>query len=765
MNATLRLLLLVAFCVTATQGVFRAEIPPDDHRLIVPLVVNQIPKGQYFVVLRGSDVLISATDLEGAGLSGFEGAREPIGGKEYVSLRSLAPDVSVELDEETFVLRLEASPSLLGKQQIRLAGGAPEGLLYSTDRSTFLNYAINATSGNRIAAFGEIGTSLDGKLLYSTFSRRADGDILRGLSNLTIDRTETMQRWTVGDAAASTDLLGGNVIVGGVSVAKNFSLQPYFVRYPSFDFSGVASTPSSVEVYVNGILMERREVAPGEFSLENLPLTAGRGDSQVIVRDSFGRETVHSSSYYASTRLLDPGLSEYNYSIGFRRDGFATSSFDYGDPVFLGHHRYGLTDRLTVGGRIEGSADLLSGGPNVGYLLPLGEVELSLAASGGNGESGAAGSLAYRYLSRRGSFGFAVRSMSDGYANLSLEPHQNRRTREYEAFGGMALGGGSVSARVSMGENIDGTEMARAQMTGSVRLVRNTSLFLSGGRSREGGVSSNDVSMGVSVYFGRNTSVNAGLGQRGGEIEQSVEIQKPLSVGEGFGYRIRSRTGDTGESGSAVAQYQTSFGRYEVAFDPYNPGRSRSLSASGGLVWMGNTLYPSRAVQDSYAVARVGIPDVRVYASNLEIGRTDSRGNLLIPSLLSYYGNRISIEHRDIPFEYEVGEVEKLVAPPYRGGAMLEFPIRRVQMVTGTVVLADTAGDIIPSYGQIAVETAGRTIESPLGAGGEFYFENLATGRHEATIVTGTHECRLVLDVPDATSNFIDLGLIRCGDE
>jgi outer membrane usher protein len=765
MNATARLLLLVAFCVTATLGVFRAETPPEDHRLIVPMVVNLIPKGQYFVVLRGDDVLIRAADLEGAGLRGFEGAREQIAGKEYVSLDSLSPEVSFELDEETFVLRMDASPSLLGEQQIRLSGGAPAGLRYSDDRSTFLNYSINATDIDRIGIFGELGTSIGGKLLYSTFSRRPDGEILRGLSNFTLDRTGSMQRWSFGDASASTDLLGGNVIVGGVSVARNFSLQPYFIRYPSFDFSGVASTPSSVEVYVNGILMERREVAPGEFRLENLPLTAGRGDSHVVVRDSFGRETVHSSSYYASTRLLDPGLSEYNYSIGFRRDAFTTSSFDYGDPLFLGYHRYGLTDRITVGGRIEGSEDLLSGGPILGLLLPLGEIELSLAASGSGGESGGAGSIAYRYLSRRASFGVAMRGMSDGYANLSLDPHQDRRTQEYEAFAGMQLGGGSISARVAMGETIDGTEFSHARLSGNVRLAGKTNLFLSGGHSRTGGVGSNELFAGVSVYFGRNTSANVGLDQRGGAFQQTVEVQKPLSVGEGFGYRVQSRTGDAGESGSASAQYQTSFGRYEVSFDPYNPDRSRSVSASGGLVWIGGGLFASRAVRDSFAVARVGVPDVRVYASNLEIGRTDSRGNLLIPNLLSYYGNRISIEHRDVPFEYEIGAVEKLVAPPYRGGAIIEFPVHRLRTVSGTVVLVDPDGHIIPSYGQIAIEAGDRTIESPLGAAGEFYFENLEAGRHEATIVTSTRECSLVLDIPESPSTFIDLGLIRCGGE
>jgi outer membrane usher protein len=765
MNATSRLFLLVALCLTATQGILRADPPAGDHRLIVPLVVNQIPKGQYFVVLRGNDVLISAEDLEGSGLRGFEGNREAIGGKEYVSLESLSGDVSFELDEETFVLRLDASPSLLGSQQIRLSGGAPPGLLYSTDRSTFLNYSINAAGTDRIGLFGEIGTSVGGKLLYSTFSRRPDGEILRGLSNLTLDRIDAMQRWTIGDAAASTDLLGGNVIVGGISVAKNFSLQPYFVRYPSFDFSGLASTPSSVEVYVNGVLMERREIAPGEFRLENLPLTAGRGTSQVIVRDSFGRETVHSSSYYASTRLLDPGLSEYNYSAGFRRDGFVTSSFDYGDAVFLGHHRYGLTDRLTIGGRIEGSRDLISGGPAFGFLLPFGEVEIALAASTGGGESGTAGSLAYRYLARRASFGLAVRSMSEDYANLSLAPHDERRTREYEAFGGVQLGRGSISARVAMGESLDGTEISRAHLSGNMQLVGNTTLFLSGGRTREGGVSSNDLFAGVSVYFGRGRSASAGLDQRGGAFQQTVEVQKPLSVGEGFGYRIQSRNGDAGESGSAVAQYQTSFGRYELAFDPYDPGRSHSISASGGLVWMGGTLFPSRAVRDSFAIARVGIPDVRVYASNLEVGRTDSRGNLMIPNLLSYYGNRISIEDRDIPFEYEVGAVERLVAPPFRGGAMIEFPVQRVRMATGTVIIADGDGAVIPSYGQMIVMADGRTIESPLGAGGEFYFENIVAGQHEAVVQTSTRECRLLLDVPDSTSNFIDLGLVRCGGE
>jgi len=59
---------------------------PADPAAIYDLVVNQAPRGEVVVYLRGSDVWIPWQDLVNAGLRDIGGDREIIAGVEHVSL-------------------------------------------------------------------------------------------------------------------------------------------------------------------------------------------------------------------------------------------------------------------------------------------------------------------------------------------------------------------------------------------------------------------------------------------------------------------------------------------------------------------------------------------------------------------------------------------------------------------------------------------------------------------------------------------------------
>src|SRR4029079_16142302 len=125
------------------------------------------------------------------------------------------------------------------------------------------------------------------------------------------DDTVRLRRWTAGDTVVATSSLGGSAIMTGLTGARNFGRDPYFLRFPSLDLAGTATTPSQVDVYVNGVLVGRHDVAPGPFQLRDVPIAAGSGTTQIVVRDAFGRQTTASTNYYFATNLLPPGLTEY----------------------------------------------------------------------------------------------------------------------------------------------------------------------------------------------------------------------------------------------------------------------------------------------------------------------------------------------------------------------------------------------------------------------------------------------------------------------
>jgi len=124
----------------------------QDQRAVLALSVNLSDQGEILVIIRAGDVLARVSDLEQAGLHGLAGHQEIVAGDPYVSLASLAPMITYELDETMLMLRLIASPALLSPTLVNLRTDRPPGLTYSQNASTFLNYALNWSDFKRVDA-------------------------------------------------------------------------------------------------------------------------------------------------------------------------------------------------------------------------------------------------------------------------------------------------------------------------------------------------------------------------------------------------------------------------------------------------------------------------------------------------------------------------------------------------------------------------------------------------------------------------------------
>ncbi len=255
-------------------------------------------------------------------------------------------------------------------------------------------------------------------------------------------------------------------------------------------------------------------------------------------------------------------------------------------------------------------------------------------------------------------------------------------------------------------------------------------------------------------------------GQSGRGENAQASVQHSLPVGSGYGYRVTVAQGDN-TLNDAVAQYQGSLGRVEAeyqrqGFDAGERGHA-SVTATGGLVVMGGRAFLTRPIQDSFAMIRVpGVAGVHGLMSNQVVGTTDAKGDLLIPSLLSYYGNRIGIDDKDIPLDHEIGSTELTIAPPYRGGAIVSFPVRRVLAVAGTVIVEDHGKEIAPAYGQIGVRVGDREMTSPFDEAGNFYLENVPPGSYAAEVQYATGVCTFQLEVQATGTSLAHVGTVRC---
>jgi len=742
-----------------------AEAQADDQRALLSVTINQVDKGEVLVVIRGPDVLVGLRTLEQLGIHSFSGSRESIGGETLVSLASLAPGVTFDFDERALALRISAQPELLDSVVRNLASGRPD-IEFRRDTSAFANYAINVRGAHSYDVFTDLGFSTHGAFLGTTVSAVSDRQLSRGLTSATFDQRQNLRRIVVGDAFANGGLLGGGMLLGGVTVSKEYSVDPYFVRYPTFNLSGAITTPSIAEVYVNDRLVGTEQLAPGQFALSQLPVTTGRNDARVVIRDAFGGVRELSASYYLTTTVLARGLHEYQYGVGVERTGFGIDSWSYGRTGLIARHRVGLTDSVTLGGRFEATAKLASGGPTLNLRTSFGEFQAAAAFStarvGGAG-TGSAAAAGYTYSGHRFSAGGSARLMSTAYATTNLGVTDDKTRVDSAAFVSVSIGPrGSLTLQSHNAKMYLSPETTRTSLISSTRLNSRVDLSVTGSVEQGSGGSAWEGFAGISMRVGAKTLASVSAQRIDGARQAVTEVQRWLPVGTGWGYRLHAENGD-GNFASGNVVYQGPYGRYEARRDMIDGIASTAVSVNGGLVAMNGGVYATRPIQDSYALIRVpDVAGVRAYVSNQEVGRTDGNGNLLIPNLLSYYGNVLNISDQDVPLDNSVAAVRKTVAPPYRGGALVVFPVRRVQNAQGLIELEIDGQTVAPSFGQLTVTTTSGSVESPIGERGEFYLENLAPGPHDAIVQYGDTSCAFTLTMPISAAPSVALGTLRC---
>jgi outer membrane usher protein len=260
---------------------------------------------------------------------------------------------------------------------------------------------------------------------------------------------------------------------------------------------------------------------------------------------------------------------------------------------------------------------------------------------------------------------------------------------------------------------------------------------------------------------GAAQSVQAtGSAGRGGAAG-GLAAMKSLPAGEGIGYRVDANAASGASRGSALLQAQTSYGRYEATLERTTTASSATASAAGAVVLVGDRILLSRPVEQSYALIRVpGVPDVRGYLENQEVGRTDGSGDLLVPALLPRYANRVGIRAADIPLDHDVGAAELLVAPPRKAGRVVRFDVEPIRAVTARLELE--GGGPAPAHGEVTVWQGAKTLRSPTSREGAFFLEHVVAGTHEGEAVWGGGRCRFTLLVPFPSAGVQDLGAIPC---
>jgi len=747
--------------------------------VVVEVVLNTQHKGQFFVSAADGDFLMRIQDLKAIGLGDPRGRVRKIDGEEMIALKSI-DGVSARFDEKTLTLELMIDPKLLPATTVDFADGRKQKVFYPTNPSAFFNYELGYSGGNAglkdtIGVATEFGARMGDFLFLSDstyYGTSSERRFVRLITSLIHDNRDTLVRTVIGDFVVGTADFSSTINMAGISYSKLYTIDPYFVRYPQQSLAGVLRTPSEVDVYIDGQKIRTLKLPPGEFDLRDITQATGLRNVQLVIRDAFGREQKINAPFYSTDVPLKAGLHEYSYNVGALRENYGVESNDYGPLAFAGFHRYGVTDSLTLGVHGEGKSGLYNAGPTASIVLgAAGLLNLSAAFSGNDGRSGSAALASYTYVGTHFNAGLLVRKQSRNYTQLMQFGIQDR---DYEINGTVGYTDpvvGAISAGYSTVRTYGGQDSKSASVSyGKTLFGGRASFFVTVMNVRGQGKDTN-VFAGLVYNFDATYSASARYERFQGNSTEALQFQKAQPVGDGLGYTLAAERTSAPE-GTATRflpsfQYNSPWGILRGSALQQSDGsgshQSYALSAAGGVAFVGDAFIVGRPVTDAFGVVKVDdLEGVRVYANNQEIGRTDANGRVLLPSLASFTDNQISINTANVPLEYSFPESMRVVSPPYRGGAVIDFHAKRLQAVTGTLKIK-LGEEVKPAeFYQVSLVVDGKTIGFPTGRGGEYYVEDLKPGRYAARLAANGHTCGFELIVPESGAPITELAPIVC---
>ena len=738
----------------------------------IPLKVflNGEDIGELFIVLApDGDILIKRDDLKKTTLKEGLGKDVIISGDAYVPLKTI-PDMTYSISEKEVTLEVNAASHLFKAQTIDASYKKLYEVDYPKDTSAFLNYGLFYNSENTTFDIAtEVGLHFRNYLLTSTFNYQrdeSDDRLARLLTSIRTDDRKNLRTFILGDFPAVSGVLGSAPLLGGINFSKNYDIDPYYVKFPSLTFSGVLLYPSKADIYVNDMLVKRETLFPGEFLFNDIPGEVGLGSTKIVIRDIFGAERVVARPFYYSDRLLKQGIQEYSYSFGFLRKDFGEKSFSYGEPALIAFHNYGFTNRLKAGYSMELSKDVIQMGPTASVLLPkAGVLDLALTASNSDSKTGFGGFFAYSFRSKYIDTVFSLTSLTRDYSNLAVKPFDNKPSLQYTgAIGLRHKDLGSIVTQYSASQFYRGHDTSGLFLSYNKVITKRATFFTTASWSEvEGSEIKKELFCGLHIYFGRDISGLFSYTRRDGDNIKGATITKSLPVSPGFGFRAEVENSNDHTDVAGDLSYQNDFGIYTMGYREFGEKDSFTAAVSGGIGLIDGSLFLGRPLQDSFAKVKVGdVEGVRIYSYGNEVTKTDSNGEAIIPALLTFHDNKIDIENEDIPVDYNIPTLTQYINPSFRSGALVNFDIKKIQGIIGNIYVLMEGEKLSAEFTMFYIHLRDRVIEGLVGRNGEFYLENVPSGKHVATIIYKGKECVFDIIIPDSKEMMINLGEVVC---
>jgi len=569
-----------------------------------------------------------------------------------------------------------------------------------------------------------------------------------------------MHSYQVGDFISGSLNWSNSVRMGGLRFSRNFSVRPDLVTYPLLNFRGDAAVPSAVDLFINGAKASSAELQPGPFTLTNVPYINGAGQATVVTTDALGRQVSTTLPFYVANTLLAPGLSDFDVSLGKLRRDYGLHNFSYGTAAASGIYRYGVTDYLTVSAHGESASGLkLAGvGADVGVGV-YGTLSLAATSSAGQHERGQQYVAGYSYYGRRAGFSLQRLQRVGNYQDLtSIDSKFRLARRSDQATGSInldkwgTLGAGYFDIRAD-----DGSRTRLLNVSYNRALWGNSSVYFS--INKELGGSDYSALLQFIMPLSSGGIVNAGVTKdTQNNYTERVMWSRSVPSDGGMGWNL-GYSGGAQHYQQADVTWRTQHMQIQGGIYGEHNNYTRWADLSGSLIWMDNAVFASNQVNDAFVlVSTQGYADVPVRYENQIMGKTNSRGHLLVPWVASYYPAKFGIDTLNVPANVSVDETEMRVAVKQSSGLLLDFGLQK--RVSATVTLVDESGVALP-VGSYALDVASG-VRNVVGWDGQVYFDGLQPENHLHVFVADGRQCHVQFSLDIGLAQIAQVGPLTC---
>ncbi|MEI2266797.1 fimbria/pilus outer membrane usher protein [Erwinia sp. CGal63] len=527
----------------------------------------------------------------------------------------------------------------------------------------------------------------------------------------------------------------------GVQLSSVEQMWPDSLRGYAPQISGVADSTAQVTVSQNGTKLYETTVSPGAFVINDLYPTGYGGDLNVTIKEADGREKYFSVPYTSLAGLKRPGMSSYSLTAGVSR----IDNLVYKPKIFQATVQHGISNAFTgySGVQATDNATSLLLGAAVG--LPIGAFSVDMTGArteyGDKKERGlnfrtswnkkvAATETDISLTFSRSSAGYFSYNDAihiNNYVKRGREDYEHTPVKErialtftqplgtrYGSFYASAYrqsywrkGGTNTQFQLGYGGHIERVLYNLSARRVFYALEAAETTFTVDFSIPLGGLSQSQHH-----YF----SGSATHAREGTRAQSS--IHGTLGSASQYSYNVGvSRDSTNNYAGNFSGSYRSPWTSMQMAYTQGDGYYSASGGLSGSMVLMADSLTLSAYQTTTLAVVSAehaegatisGYPDIVL----------DSGGHAIVPNLMPYKINELSLDPKGISADVELTQTSQRVVPVE--GAIMKVSYKSVS--GRPVLLRATLADGSPlPFGAEVKDEEGRSLATVM-QGGQLYF-------------------------------------------